>query len=402
MNLPSIRRVLYTLTIVIVVSCEEPEKGLLPGLPANVKAIELWKSARTNSQTIVANGVNSIQFEIKYLDEKRWPVWGIDEPFVQIRVNDQWELKSPYQFRTTQPGTYNFSLRTNDGQVLSQYHGYVKAIQPVQHAAYRLPVIFHYLDSAKTPKSTDEKDLIVKFFTDSLAVVNNAFGNRRGSKDPNAVDAKIEFYLATEDPDGQPLEYPGFEFAHAPGMTSEWESLFFHAGDHYWPPSQYVNVWIVTLDGWNGFAFYPSYEQTKSGYPGDHYGTFVERTTRYIGITLAHELAHMLDVWHVFGFDCDYTDFCEDTPAYIRDPDNVTAGEKVMRTSCDSRPFAATNIMDYPLTENTTFTHDQILRMHYALANSPFLPTERNQANGRRAARSPGLLFSGREKLVID
>lgn len=368
-------------TALVVAACEPEQQPLLPGLPLNVASVRLQKSYRTNSETIIANGINALQLELIFLDETGLAVPVENHP-IEIWVNKKEQLLPPYSFTTTKTGTFEFSMRTVDGRTFSENALKVSAVMAPELTSYRLPIVFHYFHVEQEPLALQEVQKIVSILTDTLVVVNQAFANARNSADPNAIDAHIEFYMASEDPEGNPLTYPGIEFIHAPGMTYEWDDMMANINDgHNWHPQQYINVWILYLNGASGIAFYPEYEQTPSGYPTGLYGTLLQRYVleQSLVFVLTHEIGHMLDLRHVFGMDCLESDECSDTKAYRRNPNNIWGKEELIRRSCDYELFAATNYMDYVETEANTFTRNQVQRMHHALARSPFLPTPMNR-----------------------
>ena len=378
----------FLFVLAFAVACEEEEKPLLPGLPMSVVSVKLQKSHRTNSETILANGVNAIKLEIVFLDAANYPV-NVDDHELEVWVNKKLKLAPPYIFTTSQPGTYTFSLHTRDGSVYSDNLFSVSALSMPELPRYRLPVVVHYFNKEEQPLTDAQELAVATMVADTLTIVNNAYSNSRGSDDPNALDSGVEFYLATDDPFGGQLKYPGIEFVEAPEMTLDWTDIEAHVNaGHYWTPSRYMNVWIVDMDFGGAFAFYPEYDATESGYPEGFFGVFVSKASfesAYLGFTLTHEFGHMLNLKHVFGLSCLESDECDDTWSYLRSSEGIYNGREVIRTSCDYQLFAATNYMDYAVSEWNTFTFRQVLRMHNALLKSPFLPTARNiNSSGRQ------------------
>ena len=136
------------------------------------------------------------------------------------------------------------------------------------------------------------------------------------------------------------------------------------------------------------------------------------------GYTFWHEMGHYLGLLHAFAVD-QYDesgnlvesacadkddasdDYCADTPKYNRDQYNEWYNEVMQegteqekenlyyRTSCNSRVFRSTNIMDYDLGDRTTITPDQRERINFVLGYSPLVPRETTKAAVPRTIADP-------------
>ena len=86
------------------------------------------------------------------------------------------------------------------------------------------------------------------------------------------------------------------------------------------------------------------------------------------GRTLTHEMGHYLGLLHPWGGrDCEFNDYCSDTPAV----DDAVFGKQAFE-GCEGETIMIENYMNYSDDEvMNTFTQDQVDRMHYVLNNNP-------------------------------
>ncbi|MEJ7664024.1 MAG: M43 family zinc metalloprotease [Hymenobacter sp.] len=142
--------------------------------------------------------------------------------------------------------------------------------------------------------------------------------------------------LAQRGPDGQALAEPGIDrvsrrvrgFDAPPFAQSYIEDTIKPAT--YWDPNQYVNIWVLALDGVVlGYAQYPDNTAGLAGLSalGGAANTdgVVIRAAAFgragsaaapfdQGRTLTHELGHFLGLRHTWGDDDCGNDYCADTP----------------------------------------------------------------------------------------
>lgn len=289
---------------------------------------------------------------------------------------------------------------------------------------YKLPVIFHVLYKDRN----DEDQYIAE---GRLAQIINAcnliYKNKiyRNANNNISQDMNLEFVMATEKPDGSPLEEAGVE-------RIEWETSsmsceqFMDGKDKtqakkyaemLWNPRVYINIFVYPFSENNilGIAHLP---YCLSSYPldglnnGDYflsheveYPHCVSINSQYIYVngdsqyyytadvynTLAHELGHYLGLHHAFSEDgdntdlCEDTDFCTDTPTYnitkyrelirgMGELNKYPFAELCTRTDCSGDTFISRNIMDYAYCYSDQFTSQQRNRIRHVLSYSPLIP----------------------------
>lgn len=213
---------------------------------------------------------------------------------------------------------------------------------------------------------------------------------------PFAGDAKIEFELADQDPDGfyttgitrtkgTPPPFLGFS-----PFNDEVKS-YTTGGRDPWPTDKYLNVWVCNAFnglGILGYAFppsnapnWPANSGTDSAKQGVvmHYPVVGSLNTAPIDLTVTkgrsavHEIGHYLGLRHIWGDgDCTAEDGIDDTPNAI-DANQQTCDYNA-NTCTDSPidyPDMLENFMDYSDDRCLNmFTHQQISLMRYMLRTS--------------------------------
>lgn len=255
--------------------------------------------------------------------------------------------------------------------------------------SYTIPVVAHivYADSA-TNISDAQLHSQIRILNEDYRKINGTPGDGHG------VDTRIQFCLATQDPDGKPttgiLRINSSLSAHKTIEEAQLKTL------SAWDDSRYLNIWIVesvTLidpggqDPPRGILGYASFPTLSHGLPQgvviDH--TFVGDTGTVSapydrGRTLTHEVGHYLGLYHPFESEGVCEGFSEnnclssgdrvcDTPAQLLPtygcPD--TATNSCEDRPCD-RPDPAFNYMNY--TDDLCmdgFTAGQAARMQFFL-----------------------------------
>lgn len=363
--------------------CQEEPGSIGQDLPAEVRFLTLKPSVLTNFTTLIANGSNFIEFTVEFLDKDQNPLFLRDQK-VTLLVDGTQSLGYPYHFTTTEPGHHIVKIKDVPQEALIVKGINIMAQAEPAYDPVTLPVIFHYVKEDTSGWVPNQREAIHGQLAAALRIVNDAFANRAGSPDPNAQDARINFVLAEQDPEGNHLQYPGVDFVKALGSPYERigaiDSLIWDG--NFWLPARYVNVWVLELSlGWS-WAYFPEYEPSSSPYPTDPYGVVLNKNAILNETVLAHELGHYLDLRHVFDVECADPDFCDDTWSYKRT--EFLSAWKLIRTSCSGDSFTATNRMDYGETQNNTFTLQQVKRMRFAFDHCPFIPSGKNQSTGGR------------------
>lgn len=281
---------------------------------------------------------------------------------------------------------------------------------------YRIPVVVHIVYTSPAENLHDS------LVYNQLEVLNNAF--RRDSPDtvftrdvfkPFAGDAGIEFYLATEDPNGNPttgitrtstVQPGGF------GGFSPFNDAMKKAADggiNAWPTDRYLNIWVCDINSQPflgsvlGYAYPPIGNLSNwpaNAAPAD---TTVQGVVIYhkvfgrnnplaandpmlrdvsLGKTTVHEVGHYLGLRHIWGENaanpfapgaCNLDDFVHDTPPTInRSEQECDLTKNECGPVCPNYPDLPDmieNYMDYSVDScNNMFTHGQIAIMRNVLA----------------------------------
>lgn len=249
----------------------------------------------------------------------------------------------------------------------------------------KIPVVVHIL------ARTRAEDLSREQIDSQVAVLNRDF--RRLNEDlsetpepflPLAADARIEFALATVDPNGAPTDGITRTETSRRSFGAD-DSMKFRrsGGQDAWAPDRYLNIWVCNLsDGLLGYAQFPGGPRETDGVVilSTAFGT-VGRVTEpfHLGRTTTHEVGHWLDLVHIWGDDldrCGGSDLVEDTP---NQAGPNTGKPRFPKISCNNGPHGDLfmNFMDYSDDDAMSlFTAGQVLRMRAALATARpgFLP----------------------------
>jgi hypothetical protein len=264
-------------------------------------------------------------------------------------------------------------------------------------AVVTLPVVFHIIhDNSQVGSGSN---LLTAIIHQQLKQINKDFRNLSNSPYAVSADTEIQFGLAVNDPQGNPLTEPGIN--RIDRNTKGWTAPPYTVGyasvnnnylkntikpNSIWDPNRYVNIWVLEMEAQIlGIATFPA-SSTLSGLddsetnstagvavapftlgsdfsPGSC-GDFTR------GKTLTHELGHFFGLRHIWGDSNCGTDYCGDTPVH-KEP-NSGVPEHPKPNSCGTLDEMFENYMDY--TNDVilnTFTADQKARMQTVLANSP-------------------------------
>jgi zinc-dependent metalloproteinase lipoprotein len=253
-----------------------------------------------------------------------------------------------------------------------------------------LPVVFHIIHKGENPGFGDNlsTSVIYNYFN----MLNNNFRNDTGS-----VDLKIQFKLATKDPDNHMLTEPGIHRIY--------ESSFWYINyndnnttpilmQNCWDTKKYINIWVADtyspMYGLNNINWATFPVMTK-----DHmvaglnsievFGSEIYYPNYADGIVLSnerilddpqcrilsHEMGHYLGLLHVFGLTTCDDDYVSDTYHYNRSFYSATGPNILNRYTCDGLWVSGDNYMDYYHQAEYRFTQGQMDRMRYVLSYSP-------------------------------
>ncbi len=318
----------------------------------------------------------------------------IPDRAVQVVVNESASANPVYTAMAA--GTYSIKVKIGDKS------SNAITVKVLPFALVKVPVVFHTVNSTL---SASQINRLIQGMTDAF---RNRWNPYNGTKDKNAVDTFIEFYAANTDPSGRSLSIPGLDAVTSTRQTFTSEQAVGDAWNSYWNPRQYLNIWIYNIDreeSVSGFAYISPVTRSLVGSrlvsaartnPDLPYGIFYNKgdVNNARSSTLAHEAGHVLGLHHIFDGNgdeykgCSSTDpdYCSDTPFYDRkvyiDSYHTL---RAQRQACDGTTFESTNIMDYYLSYENSFTRQQRERVRHTLTYGQWLPQPANE-RGRQAA----------------
>ena len=328
------------------------------------------------------------------------------------------------------------TISCSDATLAQQITVTQQHLTPDATTEYRLPVVFHVLYNKEGNK---KQNVVEGHLAELIAEVNKLYAQC-------GVDLRMEFVMATHDPEGNLLEEPGVD-RHKIGEATINSSTFMGYGRdpkkycaYMWDPNRYVNIFVYTFEdkGILGISHFPyaikphameGLAELETDAPWEElpwpqcvsinneyiYSHEAYYTMTDVVNTLAHELGHFLGLRHAFSEDpetydrdiCLDSDFCTDTPTYnkvaydkfmqgcMQSGGSIDDNEKqllLMREDCETgHEFRSTNIMDYAYTEANRFTPQQAARIRYVLEHSPYIPGPKvrlpEQMSATKAAR---------------
>jgi hypothetical protein len=232
-------------------------------------------------------------------------------------------------------------------------------------AKYRIPVVVHVI--SRTNGTGNLSDARV---TSQIEILNEDFQAIAGTNGGPGTDVQIEFYLATEDPNGNPTN----------GITRSVNNTWFNDGGAYyntlaWDTNRYLNIY--TNSGGGALGYVPNLPQ--GGIAGSNadrvvvlHSTF-GRNAPYapfnLGRTATHEVGHYLGLEHTFSGGCSNSYTSGDLIVDTNPESSPTFGCPGSRSSCGSQA-PIDNYMDYSDDRcMNKFTPEQANRMRCSLIN---------------------------------
>lgn len=265
-------------------------------------------------------------------------------------------------------------------------------------SVYQIPVVVHVVHN--TPEENLPWDVIysqIQRLNKDYRRLNADTSDTRSEFLPVAADVEIEFFLAGEDPNGDPhggitrTQTNRTDFAINPfgGSMDEMKSSA-TGGKDAWDTDRYLNIWVCDLIGSGGlfpvlgFAYPPASAPNwpaNSGAPNPdfegvvvHYEVFGENNPLSVGQwsiadkgrTAVHEVGHYFGLRHIWG-DALFGDGCAEDDGLDDTPNAAASAGQICNFSSNScvdtpvdHPDMIENYMDYA--EETCmnmFTQDQ-------------------------------------------
>lgn len=266
--------------------------------------------------------------------------------------------------------------------------------QAVDETVYRIPVVVHVIhnNTSNFIGGSNNPNISEAQIQDQIAVLNEDYRRLPGTRGYNtstiSADARIEFFLAQTDPQGQITT----------GITRHYYNRdeFNVFGDFnlvssiaYWPSNRYLNIWVVPKlnNDYLGFAKYPTAADTLKGLSLDSdektdgllissqvFGRVCPSIYRYncFGRTATHEIGHWLGLIHPWGDSYCGDDYVYDTPPTESSYKGTVCTDAFSNCSGVRTRNLIENYMDYsPDNCMNMFTKGQIQRMRAVLQLSP-------------------------------
>jgi hypothetical protein len=272
------------------------------------------------------------------------------------------------------PSFRNNQLRIDEATQRSIQSG---RAQEVMRRQVTIPVVVHVVYKREAENiSKAQINSQINVLNKDFGASNGDIGNVPAAWSGLVGNAKIQFKLATRDPDGKPTE--GIT------RTKTDRSSFPANGDPVkkkseggvaaWPTKRYLNIWVCKLAGnLLGYAQFPGGPARTDGVVILHSAFGTSGTVQAPfdkGRTATHEVGHWLNLRHIWAdtLGCGGSDHVVDTPNAA----GPNLGEPSFpRITCNNGPNGDMfmNYMDY--TDDTAmfmFTAGQAARMNACLA----------------------------------
>jgi hypothetical protein len=224
----------------------------------------------------------------------------------------------------------------------------------------RIPVVWHIIHQTGGFGNVSDARIFSQ-----MQYLNDSY---RAGLGPNGTDSMIEFYLATEDPNGQPTS----------GITRTANNTWFNDSGSYaaalsWDTNRYLNIYTLNPLGGGGVIGYVT-NLPQGGIVGtaDDAVRMLHSaidSSNFPHVT-AHEIGHHFGLWHTFQGGCPNSD-CQTQGDLICDTNAQDSIDYVCgtnATSCGGLAINPNNFMTYQDAPCVwEFTAGQIQRMRCTL-----------------------------------
>lgn len=260
----------------------------------------------------------------------------------------------------------------------------------------KIPVVVHIVWNTEEQNISDEQvHSQIDVLNRDFRATNPDIANVPSAFKDSVSDARVEFFLATKDPDGNQTN--GITRTHTNEQSFLADDNFVKSqstgGVDAWPADKYLNLWVCPniLDEKGnsvlGYAQFPGGPSETDGVVIAYkfFGTIGTATEPYhLGRTATHEIGHWFNLRHIWGDDerlpdvCSGSDRVDDTPN--QGVQNFGSSHKATQhnpkitfphTSCNDVPHGDMymNYMDYVDDDTMVmFTKGQVDRIDACLA----------------------------------
>ncbi|WP_231970226.1 GEVED domain-containing protein [Tenacibaculum jejuense] len=240
-----------------------------------------------------------------------------------------------------------------------------------------IPVVVHIIYSNDLENISDDQ------VQSQIDVLNEDFRKTNPyvtDKWPQAADTKIQFRLASVDPNGNSTKGITRKSTTKESWGAQDQMKDSKSGGvDPWNTAEYLNIWVCNIgNGILGYAQYPGGKPSTDGVVINpkYFGSSDKGSNFYLsapfdkGRTTTHEIGHFLNLRHIWGNSrgCGTDDLVSDTP----ESNGPNYGCQHGTVSCGSEDMIE-NFMDYSDdTCMSIFTSGQSARMHAILMEGGF------------------------------
>ncbi len=244
-----------------------------------------------------------------------------------------------------------------------------------------IPVVVHVIYNNTTQNiSTAQIQSQINILNDDFRLLNSDSLDNSHPFGQYTADTKIEFCLATRDPNGNATSGITRTYTDSLSFVGDGnEKYTATGGKDNWDPTKYLNLWVCDLSASGGTLGYAAFPSDLVSAPADD-GVVMDYTAfgnigtatapNDLGRTATHEVGHWLNLRHIWGDTICGDDFVADTkiaednnfgcPTFPHNA-NSTCG-----SGADGEMYM--NYMDYVDDScMVMFTFDQGTRMQSAL-----------------------------------
>jgi hypothetical protein len=271
--------------------------------------------------------------------------------------------------------TESEEYRRNRSRIENGTLDFYRASKEARETIITIPVVVHVvwktneqnISDSQIQSQIDVLNIDFKAANNDIVNVPDVWNDRIGN-------AKLEFNLATSDPNNNPTNGIVRRQTSVTEFNDNDDVKFnSRAGSNAWDATRYLNLWVCNLKPYLGYAQFPGGPADTDGVVITYtaFGTTGTAQAPYdLGRTATHEIGHWLNLHHIWGDDgtgCSGSDFVDDTP---NQADENYGFPNFPQISCNNGPNGDMfmNYMDY--VEDgcmIMFTNGQVTRIDACL-----------------------------------